>query len=286
MLKSFLKWPGGKSRVFEKIEPYFSNSKSNVFVEPFAGSAVVSLNLADFYEKTIINDVNSDLIRTFRVLKESDISSFLSKIKEQFKQHSKSHYYNVRDKFNKKEASDVELAAMFVYLNRHCFNGLIRYNQKGEFNSPIGDYENPRVPRSKIYDFYQVIGRNNVEFYNKDFESVFSKILQGGEDVYCDPPYIPLKPGSDFTNYHTDGFGLKEHKKLKNVCQNFEGGVLISNSGSQVTYELYGENFDIEEISVNRYIGSDPDSRENVDEVLINKNLNKPQKPKEKFFEL
>lgn len=273
MQKSFLKWPGGKSGLLTNIVPYFINSDRSVFVEPFAGSAVISLNLVGRYDELVINDINQDLIDAFKVIRDvNDFSDFLRDVRYYFKNHNEDFYYKVRDEFNS-ESNKKGKTAKFIYLNRHCFNGLIRYNNDGNFNTPVGDYENPGLPSDRMVKFRQTVKDNNVKFLNNDFRDVISSYGED-TDIYCDPPYIPLNATSDFTSYQTGDFGIKEQRELKDLCLDHSGGVLVSNSGSELSFDLYSD-FDVEELDVRRSIGSNVESRKKVGEILASRNLEK-----------
>lgn len=263
--KSFLKWAGGKS----KLVPFIVRNlptKAGRLVEPFAGSA--ALSLAVEFDGYLLNDTNQDLINLYQVLKQE---------KQRFIQHCRSfftdgynqesRYYELRDQFN--DSKDIiERSALFIYLNRHGFNGLCRYNQKGLFNVPFGKYKKPYFPEKELLFF---VGKSDrIELMNTDFQEVLP--LLGKDDVvYCDPPYVPLSETASFTAYSQGDFTLADQKRLASqTLQIFTKtkGILISNHDTAFTREIY-EGARIETIEVQRNIAAKGSSRQKVNELLV-----------------
>ena len=265
MTKPFLKWAGGKSKLAPFIEFNLPKQPRKRLIEPFAGSAAVSMAL-DF-EAYVLNDTNPDLIGLFHALKEEK-QAFIDYAKSFFSTENnlESRFYELRKRFN----ACVELnerAALFVYLNRHAFNGLCRYNSKGEFNVPFGRYKTPYFPEAEMQSFIEKAGR--IELMCGDFQVALN--FAGYDDVvYCDPPYVPLSETASFTAYAKDGFGLDEQSRLaqtaKQVSQQSQG-VLISNHDTVFTREIYKEAR-IATIDVQRNIAAKGSSRQKVGELL------------------
>ena len=186
VLKPFLKWAGGKFKLAPFIHKNLPNRTGKRLIEPFAGSAAVSLAL-DF-DAYILNDTNADLINLYRILK-SEKQSFIDFAHSFFtpSNNQEARFYELREQFN--NSNDVaERSAIFIYLNRHAFNGLCRYNSKGRFNVPFGKYKSPYFPETEMQGF--ICKADRMELMNGDFQTTL--MLAGSDDiVYCDPPYVP-----------------------------------------------------------------------------------------------
>lgn len=259
--KPFLKWAGRKTKLMPRLLPLFT--EADVFVEPFVGSGAVWINTE--YDKYILCDVNKDLINLYNTLK-NEGSDFITYCKSYFslENREKKRYYELRQRFN--ETEDVrEKSALFVYLNRHCFNGLCRYNSKNEFNVPQGKYKTIYFPEKEMLEFH--IRSQKAQFKTLDFRELFALLEGQCAMVYCDPPYIPLSKESSFTQYSKGGFSYEDQKDLRDCAENSESSVIISNSDTELTRELY-KNFELSTIEVNRSIGSRADSRKKVREII------------------
>jgi len=268
MNKSLLKWAGGKSRIAEDIKRLLPSDKTRL-VEPFAGSCSFSLN-CDF-KQYLIADINKDLIGLYLELKKRE-EKFIDLCKSFFDHKDADtleHYKTLRDIFNlikKNNATPDTKAALFVYLNRHCFNGLCRYNSKGEFNVPFGKYENPYFPRKEMLEFIK-FSKKSV-FVCQKFEDTFEE-LRADDCVYADPPYVPISDTANFTAYSSDGFSEEDHRKLAKLSKEAPCPVIISNHDVPLTREIYSEADDMKTIDVSRHISSDGSKRKSVKEVLI-----------------
>lgn len=262
MTKSFLKWAGGKSQSLNLISEHCEWIE-NRLIEPFVGSGVVSLNVpAPFY---IIGDTNDDLINVFRVLKEND-ESFIAEISKYFvdENNKEENYYELRKRFNKTK-SDKERASLFIYLNRHCFNGLCRYNRKGEFNVPFGKYKDVYFPSKELLNFKKHLEK--CEIYCQDFEDTM-RMATKDDVMYCDPPYVPLSETAKFTDYSTDGFGEEQQIKLAKLAEEAPCRVLISNHDTDFTRSIYKNASKIKSKTVGRMISADGSKRKSVKELL------------------
>lgn len=158
-VKPFLKWAGGKSQLLDDIARVFPNDlvdKNFTYVEPFVGSGAVLFwvlnTFADRVERVVINDVNADLINTYKTIKEQPqhLIELLKNYQDKFiqldhKAAQKEYYYEQRALYNTRQSESLIQAALFIFLNRTCFNGLYRVNRKNEFNVPMGDYKNPLI---------------------------------------------------------------------------------------------------------------------------------------------
>lgn len=259
--KPFLKWAGRKTKLMPKLLPLFK--EAGVFVEPFVGSGAVWINTE--YDNYVLCDVNKDLINLYNILKQEG-RGFIAYCKEYFtlENREKERYYQLRTLFNNTQDTR-EKSALFVYLNRHCFNGLCRYNSKNEFNVPQGSYKTIYFPEKEMLEFHEKSQR--AEFKTLDFRELFKSIENHGAMVYCDPPYIPLSKESSFTAYSKGGFSYEDQKDLKSCAEKSESIVVISNSDTELTRRLYS-NFEMITVEVNRSIGSKAASRKKVTEII------------------
>lgn len=172
----------------------------------------------------------------------------------------------MRTLFN--ETSDTRLkSALFIYLNRHCFNGLCRYNSKGGFNVPFGTYKNPGFPENEMRAFF--IKSRTAKFKVLDFKEAMNSAVVG-DVVYCDPPYVPLSLTSNFTDYAVGGFGLHKQEELALLAQQLQMKgipVVISNHDTPFIRDAYQQS-NIHAFEVQRYISCDSKNRNKAAEVL------------------
>lgn len=263
-MKSFLKWAGGKSKVVSQLKPLLKRGKR--LVEPFVGSGALFLD--SDYEEYLLCDTNSDLINLYLNLQKKG-EELIKKTEMLFlpQNNTSDRYYEFRARFNALSGDDIEKSALFIYLNRHAFNGLCRYNKKGAFNVPFGKYHRPRLPLESMMDFSTKARK--AEFKCQDFRETF-KSLRTDDVIYCDPPYIPLSETSSFTSYSKDKFDLSDHVDLANeAVQVKRQGLqcLISNHDLELTRELYSEAI-IYELLVQRSIASRSESRQKISEIV------------------
>lgn len=265
MAKPFLKWAGGKAKLVPFIELNLPSRPRRRLVEPFAGSAALSLAL-DF-DAYLLNDANPDLIGLYQLLKQEK-QEFIDFAHSFFipENNQESRFYELREQFN--HSNDLpERSALFIYLNRHAFNGLCRYNSKGKFNVPFGRYRNPYFPETEMQQFIQKSDR--IELMCGDFQAALD-LVQIQDMVYCDPPYAPLNETSSFTAYAKGGFGFEEQTRLASSAKELADlphGILISNHDTAFTREIY-QDAHIERIDVQRNIAAKGESRKKVAELL------------------
>jgi len=286
--KPFLKWAGGKRGLIETYEKEgFFPEDFNRYFEPMLGGGAVFFHIAQNYNPNefILSDVNSDLICAYEVIRNepNKLIDKLKEIKEKYKSKNDEaqaeFYYECRDEFNKEKLSEnedlVRKTALFIFLNKTCYNGLYRVNQNGEFNVPYGKYKNPGIFSEKnIRNVSKLLQK--ARLLKEDFEKVFKKIEPREKDfVYFDPPYIPLTDTADFTSYSEGGFDHKEQKRLANLVDKLAHRkgcyVMESNSGSPITKKLYHqfENLDVYTVKANRYISCKGEERGPVEEIVI-----------------
>lgn len=262
-IRPFLKWAGNKYQVLEHIKTVLP--RGNRLIEPFAGAGAVFLNFD--YDKYLLTDNNRDLINLYLTLQSAG-EPFINYSKSFFIEENNrgSRYYELRELFN--TTSDTRLkAALFIYLNRHGYNGLCRYNSKGWFNTPFGQYSKPCFPEKSMR--YFLIKAKNAVFKVADFRDIMHSAKKG-DVIYCDPPYVPLSSTANFTTYSSGGFGSKDQVDLAELALELAGRgipVLISNHATEFTLNAY-KTARIERFYVQRYISCDGANRGKAEEVL------------------
>ena len=262
--KPFLKWAGNKYRLMGKIQTLLPDGKR--LVEPFAGSAAVFLNTN--YDKYLLADNNADLINLYNVLKENG-EDFIKYCRPYFteKNNTEVAYYEFRRQFNATR-SVKKKSALFLYLNRHGYNGLCRYNLKGGYNVPFGRYKKPYFPAEEMLAFANKA--QTARFIHQDFVSVMQQ-AKTGDVIYCDPPYAPVSASANFTQYSAGGFNLEQQQQLANIaCKKSTQGipVLVSNHNTSFTREAYRKAHSIIKFKVQRYISCNGNKRCSAGELL------------------
>jgi len=265
-MRSFLKWAGGKFDLFNKIEP--SLRPHDMLIEPFVGAG--SIFLRSNYKRYIINDINSDLIALYRNV-QSDPSRIIADSKDLFSEanNQPAAYYSLRSQFNQ-SSDQYERALLFLYLNRHGYQGLSRYNNSGIFNVPFGNYKNPFLPVKELSHFSEKMNSCDVSIHNKSFEDLLTDVNPKNAQIYSDPPYIPISKSSNFTSYSGSAFGIDEHHKLHDISKELSvnNSVLLSNSNTKLTRELYKGAERIRRLTVRRRIAQ-TSRRKNITELLV-----------------
>lgn len=285
-MKPFLKWAGGKTQLLAEIEknlPPIVLSDKFTYVEPFVGSgAVLFWMLRNFpkMEKAIINDINSDLINTYKTIRSNPkelvliLKDYQNEFHERqnYEEKKKEYYYQKRNSYNTRSADKITQAALFIFLNRTCFNGLYRVNRSNLFNVPMGSYKLPMICDEKnILAVSEAL--QNVEILNSDFEKT---LPYANEDsfFYLDPPYKPLSITSSFNSYAENEFDNKEQIRLKDFCVAIHAHGskwLLSNSDIQHDnfFHIIYEGFNIKRVKAKRVINSKPEKRGELNELLI-----------------
>lgn len=288
--KPFLKWAGGKTQLINDIEkalPKDIFSDKFTYIEPFVGSGAVlfwMLNNFPNLQKAVINDINKDLINTYKTIadKPKELISILQTLQNEFhelegkEEGKKEYYYSKRAIYNKRKEEQSVQAALFIFLNRTCFNGLYRVNRKNEFNVPMGSYKRPTIcDKENILAVSQALQK--VEILCGDFEETLNyadeKTL-----FYFDPPYKPLSETSSFNSYAMYEFNDAEQIRLRDFCHklNTLGHTwILSNSdvkgkdeNDNFFYDLYS-NFNIQRVNARRSINANPEKRGALKELLI-----------------
>lgn len=261
--RAFLKWAGGKYNLVEAINQQLP--KGDVLVEPFVGAGSVFLNTN--YPKYLLNDINADLINMYQLLKtkpDAFIKEAATFYTEQANQ--KHSYLAYREQFNQSQDA-YERSLLFLYLNRHCYNGLCRYNSSGKFNVPFGKYKKPYFPEAELWFFAEKAQK--ATFVCQPYEDLFAS-LTAPAVVYCDPPYVPLSNTANFTAYAKTSFNGDDQAQLANLAEKAQAQgmtVLISNHDTTLTRKLYA-NAKLSSIQVSRTISQKGSSRGKVAELF------------------
>ncbi len=295
--KPFLKWAGGKSQLLKTLNKFFppdlKAGKIQNYFEPFVGGGAVFFEIAQNYpiENAFLYDINPELILTYKVI-QKEVGSLIELLDEyQYRylklgsKERKRFYYSIRDRYNQNRnkidfhnfSMDwIERAAQVIFLNKTCFNGLFRFNQKGEFNTPQGKYECPKIlDRINLLRVAKVL--ELAEIQCKDFREI-KKDIRPNSFVYYDPPYRPISQTSNFTSYSKNGFGDREQIALANLFKEFNKiGIfqMLSNSDPKNTdpnddfFDSLYHGFEIHRVPAKRMINSDSSKRGEINELII-----------------
>ncbi len=264
--KPALKWLGGKARIIDTLRQYLPEGKR--LVEPFVGSGAVFLNTD--YESYLLCDINADLINFHNVAKNQP-EALIREARHLFNAHpDQAGYYAVRADFNLRcDSNFIYRAAQFLYLNRHGFNGVCRYNLRGEFNVPFGHRKAPYFPEAEIRAFAEKAQATKAVFLCCTFQEAI-RMAQAGDVIYCDPPYIPASTTANFTSYHTDGFTSAQQEKLARmlrIAAKRGRHVVASNSETDAAKALYAD-FTITPITARRSVSAKAASRADAGEII------------------
>lgn len=288
--KPFLKWAGGKTQLINEIErslPYNITYEKFTYIEPFVGSGAVlfwMLNNFSNLEKAVINDINEDLINTYKTIasRPNELISILQILQSEFHQlerkdeEKKDYYYRKRELYNTRKEEKSGQSALFIFLNRTCFNGLYRVNRRNEFNVPMGSYKRPTIcDKDNILAVSSALQK--VEILCGDFEKTLNEATENSF-FYFDPPYKPLSNTSSFNSYAKDEFNDAEQIRLRNFCSKLEKlghKWMLSNSdvkgkdtNDNFFDEIYSE-FSISRVKARRSINANPSKRGELNELLI-----------------
>lgn len=268
----FVKWAGGKKQLLPKLVAE-APKEYGAYFEPFIGGGALLFELQP--NTAVINDVNAQLWNVYTQLKKDANQVILALRSLDAEPCDKDRYMSLRETYNGKiqrNELDAECAALMIWVNKHCFNGLYRVNSKGLFNVP---YNNKPTGRSMNEDNLRGIGEflraADVRIILGDFETACEDV-KAGDFVYFDSPYIPISETANFTDYTKDGFTYDDHKRLADLFRRLDGigaKVLLSNHAVPLAHELY-DGYTIETISVRRNINSDASKRSGTEVIVKN----------------
>lgn len=268
----FVKWAGGKRQLLPQIKERMPKRYNNYY-EPFVGGGAVIFGLLP--ANALINDINKELINTYRqicnvpeiFLKE------VNRLDAEMWEDGKEYYYFLREHYNDKMMKleyDVELAALFVFINKHCFNGLYRVNGKGLFNVPYNNSRRASVDEKVIMDVSKYL--KGITIIEGDFEAACIDSKKG-DFVFIDSPYAPLNPTS-FESYTKEGFDIESHKRLARFYDELTARgcyCMLTNHNTDLINELYGnKGYKIDVVSVKRMINSDASNRIGEEVIICN----------------
>lgn len=264
--RPFLKWAGGKYSLLPELERLIPAGKR--LIEPFVGGGSVFLN-SDKHERFLLADINADLINLYQMLAVVPDSVIGEAIKAFWHLNDVENYTVIREAFNAQKLNAPERAAAFLYLNRHCFNGLMRYNLDGFFNVGWGKYKAPYFPEEEIRAFR--LKSHACVFMTAGFERTL-RLAGDGDVVYCDPPYEPMPGTAGFTSYASGGFSWDSQVALAESCvaaHQRGAKVFISNSTAPRVIELYEQHgFTLHRVNARRSISSKGSTRETANDIV------------------
>lgn len=266
---TFVKWAGGKTQLLKKYSSLYPKD-FNKYFEPFLGSAAIFFYIKQKRnpKECFLSDTNPELVNVFKIV-QSNPNRLLKLLKEHKEKDNNREYFNEqRIKFNEIDTG-LEKAALFIYLNKTCFNGLYRVNSKGEFNVPFGKYKNPSiVQEDKVRKASELL--QGCEIFKSKFQDAIKK-AQEGDFVYFDPPYYPLSKTASFTAYQKDAFLEREQRQLAEVFKKLDNigcKVMLSNSDVKFITDLY-EGFDIQIVRARRMISCVGTGRGKINELVV-----------------
>ncbi|EBE1690092.1 Dam family site-specific DNA-(adenine-N6)-methyltransferase [Salmonella enterica] len=264
--RPFLKWAGGKYSLLPDL--YQLIPAGMRLIEPFVGGGSVFLN-SDKHACFLLADVNTDLINLYQMLAVVP-GAVIRHARVMFDRLNNAESYTaLRDEFNAQVMDGPERAAAFLFLNRHCFNGLIRYNRNNQFNVGWGKYPSPYFPLDEINAFTEMA--HNCVFMAAGFRRTLA-LAGEGDVVYCDPPYEPMPGTAGFTNYAAGGFTWDDHIALAECCvaaHQRGARIVIGNSTAPRVVDLYSQyGFEIHHISARRSISSKGSTRETAKDLV------------------
>jgi DNA adenine methylase len=273
----FVKWAGGKRQLLSQIKMRMPKQYNNYF-EPFVGGGATIFELLP--ANALINDINKALINTYQQIRNVP-ESFLKVVEKldkeivakETEERCKEYYYSVRKHYNDKLLKaefDVELAALFVFINKHCFNGLYRVNGKGLFNVPYNNSRRVSVDENAIMETSKYL--KGVTIIDGDFE-IACRDAKKDDFVFIDSPYAPLNPTS-FESYTKEGFDIKSHERLAKLFDELTVRgcyCMLTNHNTDLINDLYsGKGYRIDVVSVKRMINSDASNRVGEEVIICN----------------
>lgn len=268
----FVKWAGGKRQLLPQIRERMPE-KFNKYYEPFVGGGAVTFELLP--TSAVINDINRALVNTYKQIRgiPKDFLGEVRKLDDEMWEDGKAYYYAMRQHYNDKlmkEEFDPELAALFVFLNKHCFNGLYRVNGKGLFNVPYNNSRRKTCDADEILAISAYLKK--IEIMEGDFQEACNQAKEG-DFVFIDSPYAPLNPTS-FESYTKEGFDIESHLRLAKLYDELtERGCrcMLTNHNTELINELYGnKGYKMDVVSVKRMINSDASNRKGEEVIICN----------------
>lgn len=270
--RPIVKWVGGKGQLLNQFQPLFPKDFNNYF-EPFLGGGAVFFHLHP--KKAYLNDLNQKLISALESIQTDPegVIKILENLQDEFHSRDllkqKELFYFLRNKFNFEKNHKLEKAAILIFLNKTCFNGMYRENSRGEFNTPFGSYKNPTIlDEDNVLAVSDAL--RNVQLTSLPFENAVEKAKKG-DFIYFDPPYHPLTKTANFTGYNENNFGEDDQIRLSEVFRDLDKRgckIMLSNSDTKFVKSLY-EGFRIGKVLANRQINCKATGRGKIKELVI-----------------
>lgn len=291
VVKPFLKWAGGKGQLLKEIEQYypFENGKITKYAEPFVGGGAMLFDILSKYDlkEVYISDINAELINTYRIIRDDidELIALLQTMQSEFipkdTEQRKTYYLSKRERFNDlkvngDESVNIEKAALMIFLNKTCFNGLYRVNKKGLFNVPMGAYKKPLI-----------CDENNLRAVSKKLQKVTivcgdykisADFIDQNTFVYFDPPYRPITDTASFTAYTENLFNDDEQIELAHFVDEMDkkgAKIVISNSDPKNSntdddfFDNIYSSHKIKRVEATRMINCNSEARGKIKELLI-----------------
>ena len=291
--KPFVKWAGGKGNLLQKLEALlptdFDDLENVTYIEPFVGGGAMLFHMLLHHKcitRAVINDINADLIRCYQLIANNP-QILIERLKDIENNYysvdisaRKELFYAYRDQYNSEEIHPDERAALFIFLNHTCFNGLYRVNAAGKFNVPYGRYKKPVICNEElIMADHQLL--NSVELVIRqpgDYKLIRQNLRRSHVNfVYFDPPYRPLSTTSYFKEYSNNPFEDRQQEELKHFCDRLSALdclIMLSNSDSKdendvCYFEKLYEGYYFSRILAPRFINANPKKRNELEEIVI-----------------
>jgi DNA adenine methylase len=266
-----LKWVGGKHRLLNVALPLIQKHRDTHprLVEPFFGGGSIFLNAG--FDKALLGDSNKPLMNFYYFLKHHP-DKFITDCQTLFDKETNNReaFLALRNEFNT-TTDDWRKAAIYLYLNKHCFNGLMRFNKEGKFNVSFGSYKAPVCPVSALNAMAMQLGKKDVSVVCGGFETLLEQ-LTDEDTVVLDPPYLPINATSNFVGYSGDGFSLKQHEHYVSELKTRSNPTVIFNHDLPLTRELY-QDYQFKIVGVKRTVNSKTAARGEVNEIIAYKNI-------------
>lgn len=258
----FLKWAGGKRWLTATYSNLFPSSYSKYY-EVFLGSGAMFFSLRP--QQATLSDLNVDLIECYSVLQD-EWKEVVEQLHSHHLRHSKEYYYKTRKSIPR---GIVKRAARFIYLNRTCWNGLYRVNQRGEFNVPIGTRENVLLNSDNFEELSLLL--KNVELLATDFEGVIDRAVSG-DFIFADPPYTVRHNFNGFVKYNERIFHWDDQIRLRDcLVRASKRGclVLLTNANHPSIIDLYKDYFELLSLGRNSGIAANSKNRGIYEELIV-----------------
>jgi len=291
--KPFVKWAGGKGNLLKSLESLlpddFDTQVNVTYSEPFVGGGAMLFYMIKHHAnitRAVINDINKDLIKCYKLIKDNPqaLIERLQDIERNYYHNDikdkEELYYAYRDQYNRNDINDDERAALFIFLNHTCFNGLYRVNSSGNFNVPYGRHKRPIIcnkelilANHRLFSSIDLIIREPGDYKLVECDLNYDQ----PNLVYLDPPYRPLNDTSYFKEYSVSPFGDAQQEELKQFCDRLTLNgcqLMLSNSDSRLLngesyFEQLYQGYNIQRILAPRFINANAENRSKLTEVVI-----------------